>query len=454
MDWTFSGIFSNPTNQFAWIDDVVVTPGATAPFLADSPPDQVQGLGADVHLSVSPQGTPPFSYQWRFGNSEIPGATGANFMITNIGPGKVGEYSVVVSNQAGAVFSQPAHISSGSIAIWGNWVLPPAFTNAVGLGAGEYHWLAIQPDHTVLSWGLACCAQTNVPPNLSNVVAVAGGAYFSLALTMDGHVVAWGESSYGQLNIPQDLSNVVAIVGGQNHALALKNDGAVVAWGDNSYGQTNIPSTLTNVVSIAAGGNNSMALSADGTVTVWGTNYSTVTNVPSWIQDVVAISVGQDHCLALKGDGTITAWGNSSLTNVPSDLTNVVAISAGSSHDLALRSDGKVTSWGWNFGGDTDVPQQLSNISVIQAGGSFSLALVGSGGTKNSVGISNFQRTGNSFSASVRSDLHRVYRLEYQTQLGNGNWIGLPLARGNGGVLVLTDSLAGDSQRFYRVRSW
>jgi hypothetical protein len=38
--------------------------------------------------------------------------------------------------------------------------------------------------------------------------------------------------------------------------------------------------------------------------------------------------------------------------------------------------------------------------------------------------------------------------------LGNSEWVGLPLVRGNGNVMVLTDHVAVDSQRFYRVRSW
>jgi hypothetical protein len=52
---------------------------------------------------VSALGTPPFSYQWGLGASNIVGATNATLVLTNLLPVNSGIYSVSVTNNYGAV---------------------------------------------------------------------------------------------------------------------------------------------------------------------------------------------------------------------------------------------------------------------------------------------------------------------------------------------------------------
>ena len=56
-------------------------------------------------------GSEPLSYQWRFGDSSLAGATSTALAIQNVQPANIGSYSVVVTNVAGAVTSSAATLS-------------------------------------------------------------------------------------------------------------------------------------------------------------------------------------------------------------------------------------------------------------------------------------------------------------------------------------------------------
>lgn len=60
--------------------------------------------------------------------------------------------------------------------------------------------------------------------------------------------------------------------------------------------------------------------------------------------------------------------------------------------------------------------------------------------------------TGTTFSLTVTSVLGRTYTLEYKTNLNSPVWTPLIGVQGNGLPLLLLDTNANDSQRFYRVR--
>ncbi len=84
------------------------------------PPKHVRVDFRTTHtFSVGVEGTPPLSYQWlhtRNGQTlEIPGATGAELTLENIGSDDVGTYAVRVSNGAGAVISEAAVLGAGNL---------------------------------------------------------------------------------------------------------------------------------------------------------------------------------------------------------------------------------------------------------------------------------------------------------------------------------------------------
>jgi len=370
----------------------------------------------------------------------------------------------------------PKTLGPFSVLPWGDnysgqTSLPSGLTNVAAIAGGNYHSLALTSDGKIVAWGMNSSGQTNVPPGLTNVVAIASGGYHNLALKGDGTVVAWGDNSHGQTNVPPALTNVVAVAGGGYHSLALKSDGTVVGWvGTNTLfiqdNRTNIvsvndgagivPTNLSNVVAIAGGGFHSLALKSDGTVVAWGLTNSGQTTVPLGLTNVSSIAAGSSHSLALKSDGTVVSWGDNThgQTNVPPALTNIVAIAAGDFFNLALRADGTVVSWGDNTHGQTNVPVGVSNLVSIVGGGYHGLALIGSGPPMLHLPISRVTYTPNGFNVALPTQNGRVYVLQYKNLLTDSNWTALPLAAGNGGILMVTDPTVAGPQRFYRVQQW
>jgi hypothetical protein len=96
----------------------------------------------------------------------------------------------------------------------------------------------------------------------------------------------------------------------------------------------------------------------------------------------------------------------------------------------------------------------LTNVMAIAAGSFHSLALIGDGPPMLHAQITNPTLSLTGFSLSLPTQSGRVYRLEYKNSLNDTNWMALPLVAGNGDMLMLTDTTATGSQRFYRVKQW
>ena len=75
-----------------------------------------------VTLSHSVTGTGPFTVQWTFNGTNLPGATNAALVLSNLQPGMAGDYSVWVSGPAGSTLSQSATVTLNAL------VMRPAIT--------------------------------------------------------------------------------------------------------------------------------------------------------------------------------------------------------------------------------------------------------------------------------------------------------------------------------------
>lgn len=92
----------------------------TRPNIVAQPQSQTVLGYTTVSFSVTPQGTPPFWYQWRFDGGDIPGATNQTLVITNVQGSQAGTYNVLVYNTAGSVLSSNAILNINLPAkIWG-----------------------------------------------------------------------------------------------------------------------------------------------------------------------------------------------------------------------------------------------------------------------------------------------------------------------------------------------
>ena len=484
LKWIYS-LYGGPSATPAFLDQVSWTTGTTAPSITKQPFfNQSAPPGGNATFFVAAAGTPPLSYQWQLNGTNIFRTTNSffttfsgqasSFTITNVQATNFGNYSVIITNSAGTNSSSSASLERGEIAIWGaNWdttgdnrgVAPPGATNVSEISGGYYHNLAVKRDQTILSWGLSTYAQSNAAANYSNTLAVAANEISSVALDGHGFLSAWGTST-APTNIPggiRNAGNIVLVAQGctANYGLAVDSSSIVHGWGSSL---PSIPQSLFGAVSAAAGGYHCLFLGQNGRVVAYGDNSFGQTNVPVNLTNAVAIAAGFYHSLALKSNGTVVAWGSNSsgLTNVPTGLTNVVAIAAGSFFSMALRANGTVVVWGSGAFGLTNVPAYLTNVIAIAAGGSTCLAVVGNSPPAWTALAGKAIFTTNVFSLSIPSQGGRVFGLDYKNSLKDTNWTGwtlyglpvFPLAAGNGTNLVLTDSSATNSTRFYRVRKW
>src|SRR5581483_2665511 len=185
------------------------------PLEIDSqPPDTSVGIGRETTLAVAADGITAIHYQWQFNGTNLPGATAATLVLSNVQPQQSGPYRVIVSNNQGTLTSRTA-----SVSVQG-----------------------------VVGWGMSAWNVFNAPASVTNVVKIACGELHTLALRGDGTVVAWGDDRAGQIDVPAGLTNVVAIAAGSWHSLALRSDGTIAAWGANDAGQSAPPGRTTNAV--------------------------------------------------------------------------------------------------------------------------------------------------------------------------------------------------------------
>lgn len=377
-------------------------------IISFQPVNQTAVRGGTANFSVGAYSTcgNPVSYQWRFNDSGIPGATSSSYQITNVQPANAGTYSVQVwdccsvgiSSQSATltVLSEPNITSQ-----------PQSQTNVVGATADlvvgatgapplSYQWFF--NDTSISGAGNSDLQLPNLQTSQSGTYRVIitntyGAVTSSPALltvlaspptivmapwnhtAVVGRFMDFTVGAAGALPLTyQWFFNGSAIAGATGADLHLSNlqlsqSGNYAVAVTNAFGAvTSAPARLTVI---------SEPLLPSGTVVAWGDNSDGQIAVPAGLSNVIAVAAGTWHSLALEADGVVHAWGYNSIgqATVPPDLVDVIAISAGSYHSLALRSDGSAVAWGWNYFGQTNIPPGLNDVIAIAAGGKHSLAL-------------------------------------------------------------------------------
>ncbi len=82
----------------------------TAPSVATQPTGGSPYVGTSLTLSVGAQGTAPLAYQWLRNDAPIPGATLSSLTLSAITTNQAGAYSVIITNSAGSITSNPANV--------------------------------------------------------------------------------------------------------------------------------------------------------------------------------------------------------------------------------------------------------------------------------------------------------------------------------------------------------
>jgi hypothetical protein len=79
---------------------------APAPGIAAQPAGQTFGFGSPGKLAVTASGTGPFSWQWRFNGTNIPGAIGSSLNFSGLQYTNAGLYDAVVTGPGGSITSR------------------------------------------------------------------------------------------------------------------------------------------------------------------------------------------------------------------------------------------------------------------------------------------------------------------------------------------------------------
>lgn len=86
-------------------------PPLVPPTLAPQPTNQTVAAGQTVTLMAGAEGSAPLRFQWRFNASPLAAATNATLTLSNVSFGAQGDYTLVVTNAAGAVTSAVATLT-------------------------------------------------------------------------------------------------------------------------------------------------------------------------------------------------------------------------------------------------------------------------------------------------------------------------------------------------------
>ncbi len=106
---SYTVVVSNSAGQATSNPAVLtVNPAAQAPAITTHPQSRTVTVGETVTFTVLATGTAPLSYQWRKDGQPLAGQTGSALTLANVQASAAGSYTVVVSNSAGQVTSNPA----------------------------------------------------------------------------------------------------------------------------------------------------------------------------------------------------------------------------------------------------------------------------------------------------------------------------------------------------------
>ncbi|HWD17897.1 MAG TPA: immunoglobulin domain-containing protein [Verrucomicrobiae bacterium] len=99
-------------NSYGAITSAVASLTVLLPPQVATPPQTLSlTAGNDTVLSPNVEGTAPFSYQWLFNNAPISNATNATLTLPHITTAAIGNYSLILTNVAGAITSSIASIN-------------------------------------------------------------------------------------------------------------------------------------------------------------------------------------------------------------------------------------------------------------------------------------------------------------------------------------------------------
>ena len=291
--------------------------------------------------------------------------------------------------------------------------LPPSFSEATTLSAGEFHTCALRPGGYPVCWGWDLYGQSSpaAPHKAQSVAAItAGGAHTCMVFSDDsffcngpyyyayasrpggvGHYRRWpGDPQPLEISTPPSSQRFFAVSSGRNHACGIPlplgsdpSDPKVICWGGNSHGEAAPFFYMEGIKAVSSGGDeplrcpprNIRVISplCDEALELTGPGNP---EYPPDDEHFGAISSGGSHVCALRLKArTPVCWGSDAWGQAsPPEDERFAAISSGRNHACALRFDGTTVCWGDDRYGQASPPDG-ERFAVIDAGGGHTCAL-------------------------------------------------------------------------------
>jgi len=444
-----------------------------APSITAQPQTQTAPLGSNATFTVTADGAPPLSYQWRFSGTNIGGATATSYTRLNAQTNDAGDYAVVVTNSFGSITSSIAVLTVSSAPIITNQ--PQGLTVTVGqsatftVGAAgalplSYQWRFFGtnlPGATTNSFSRVA-AQIADAGNYLVVVTNSGGSVTSAvaALTVNvtppGSVIAqWNfNSTSPDTNTATGTTTPSAGSGTASLVTALSQSffsGSSVdpansgtdnsGWSTTSYpGVTNGNKTAGVRFDVSTVGKQNIVVRWDQRVSNTGSKYSRLqytTNGTDFLDFPTAITVASptnfeprtNNLGALPGVNNNASFGfhivsEFEFTATGSGTNAYVAAAAANTYGTSgtVRFD-MVTVFGDALSASNPPPAPATLSAPAATAGQFQFLLTGSAGSN--------------------------YIVQASTNLSISNWVSL---RTNASPFTFTDTSAGNFlQRFYRA---
>lgn len=377
------------------------------PSITTQPVGTNVSAGQSFSLAVTSSGSAPFSYQWRFENSNISGATSSNLTINNAQSANEGIYRVIVNNSVGSATSAMAFVR----------VLPAApviVSNPVTLTVGAssnamFNVQAIGSQTLTYQWlfnSAPIAGATSVQYSLTGVQSSNAGNYRVIVANSMGSVT----SAPALLTVlpvaPYFTVNPVGatLVAGTNRTFTGQANGSQPIGYQWQRNGTNLPdATATSLaltgLTIADSGDYTLVAS-----NIAGISTSTVAQLTIYQNATIlsalsnqVVQVGDTVVLAVNAGGTqplgyVWQFNGQSISGTDPTLvlTNIQLVQSGfyrvivtnqygstssTSRVSVLSVPSAVVAWGDNSGAQTEVPAGLEDIVAVAGGDYHSIAL-------------------------------------------------------------------------------
>lgn len=150
------GIAVDSTGNYVYVADYynsrisVFAYAGLAPLIYQSLTNQTEPVGATVSLQVGAFGAQPLTFQWQLDGTNLPGATAASLVISNVSFAASGTYSVSASNSLGTVFTPSAVLSVLPVVVT---TFPVSGISATGAVLNGSVLLGSNPSSAWFEWG-------------------------------------------------------------------------------------------------------------------------------------------------------------------------------------------------------------------------------------------------------------------------------------------------------------